>query len=54
MQCELGFINDIIEELPIYDPKYFEWEANNMLVMSWILNVEPNISEGLYSLNTVK
>lgn len=50
-----GYINEKVNELPHEYPKYSGWKANNMLVVSWLLNcVEPDIGEGLYTVNMAK
>ena len=42
----IGYINGYIKEPSKEDPKYEDWESENMLVMNWILNsLEPLISK---------
>ena len=49
----LGYIDGIVTEPEANDPCHAE--AYNMMVMSWMLNsMEPDVSEGLYQLDTAK
>lgn len=47
---KLGYINSRIVK-----PTYGKWEAGNLTVMSWLLNLmEPSISRGFLFLKTTK
>ena len=51
----LGYIDGSVVEPDVTDTKHAEWKAYNMMIMSWMLNsMEPDVSEGLYELNTTK
>lgn len=51
----LGYIDGIVTEPDVSDPRHAEWKTYNMMVMSWMLNsMEPDVSEGRYQLDIAK
>lgn len=51
----LGYIDERIKKLSKDDPKYPNWESENILIMNWTLNsMEENIAASFCHCDTVK
>lgn len=54
-KSKLGFVNGKVIPPSTVDLAYEDWEANDKIVMSWLLNsMNPTIAEGFLFLNTMK
>lgn len=52
---KLGFVMGKVVRPEKFDPTYDEWEANDRIVMFWLLNsMDPVIAEGFLFLNSIK
>jgi len=52
---KMGYLNGKIQEPKPIDPTYDKWEAENYIVMSWLLHsMQPEISQGYFFLRTAK
>lgn len=54
-KSKLGYINGKISSPLLSDPSYEEWEVNDKIVMSWLLDsMDSSIAEGFILLNMAK
>ncbi|CAN6454775.1 unnamed protein product [Victoria cruziana] len=54
-KSKIEYVNGKVLPSNISDPSYEEWEANDKIVTSWLLNsMEPAIAEGFLFLNSAK